>query len=357
MHGLVGDAHQRAAQQRHHLVERVRGAQVGELGVPVRRPAGVRRSGSTWAARLRCHDVGDQRARGGCGGRSPGARRRTPRAACGRARPGRREVPVTRRAAPPRPRPSSAPRDVAAAPPDSHHHAPSQRAATTGPSRVQRPGQRDRLTSGRPTSAGGSRDDAAAERSRRTLLDQRRDGTPRPGGPPASCSWTARRSSASGCASCSPPTPTSPSSGRPPTPRDALVIADRCPPDLVDPRCRPRPRRRRGVDLARTAAGAPPRGAGARPHRLPRPRGHAAGRAPGRARLRAQERRHRRDRRGGARRCCAARACSTPRPGGASTCCATPTSPRGPGAHRAGEPGAAAAGGGDVQPGDRRAAA
>ena len=33
VHGLVGDAHERAAQERHHRVERVRRAQVGQFGV------------------------------------------------------------------------------------------------------------------------------------------------------------------------------------------------------------------------------------------------------------------------------------------------------------------------------------
>ena len=95
------------------------------------------------------------------------------------------------------------------------------------------------------------------------------------------------------------------------TPRDALVIADRCPPDLVvldvelgrgdARRRRPRP----------PAARAPPRRPGPGAHRLPRPRADDAHRAPRRARLPAQERRHRRHRRAPCTPCCAARACST----------------------------------------------
>ena len=38
VHGLVGDAHEGAAQERHHIVERVCGAQVGHLVVAVHRP-------------------------------------------------------------------------------------------------------------------------------------------------------------------------------------------------------------------------------------------------------------------------------------------------------------------------------
>ena len=154
VHGLVGDAHQRAAQQRHHLAERVRGAHAGHVVVAVDDgrgvPVGVDVRGEAALPRL-----GDERA-GDRAGRRPRSRRRRPRAAHGPApqdRSGdrdRRPAAGFSTATPARVRRGGSSRCTApafvistpgtvAAPPTPPSSPPSSRAATA-PSRVQRRG-------------------------------------------------------------------------------------------------------------------------------------------------------------------------------------------------------------------------
>ena len=70
VHGLVRDAHQRAAQQGEHGAERVRGAHARPGRRPGRSTGATCRSGSTRAARLRRHDseTSDRGARAGGAG-------------------------------------------------------------------------------------------------------------------------------------------------------------------------------------------------------------------------------------------------------------------------------------------------